>query len=181
MTALVNELLDLSRIESGAIELHPESLSPAGLARECASLLEARCESEGVTIEVSGDDGARVEADRTSLLRVVTNLLDNAIKFSPRGATVHVDIAGEGDLVAIAVRDEGPGIPPQDLSRVFERFYKGEASRATTGAGLGLAIVKHLVRAHGGTAEASNAPDGGAVFTVRIPRRFVGARPATGR
>jgi len=114
-------------------------------------------------------------------VRVVTNLLDNAIKFSPRGATVHVDIADEGTLVAVRVQNEGPGIPVQDLSRVFERFYKGEASRATTGAGLGLAIVKHLVRAHGGTAEASNAPNGGAVFTIRVPKRFVGARSAAAR
>jgi len=181
MTALVNELLDLSRIESGAIELHPELVSLLDVARECASLLQARCESARITIDVSGAGSDRVEADRPSLLRVVTNLLDNAIKFSPQGATVHVGIADEGELVAVAVRDEGPGIQAQDLSRVFERFYKGEASRATTGAGLGLAIVKHLVRAHGGTAEAANAPAGGAVFTVRIPRRFVGARSTTGR
>jgi signal transduction histidine kinase len=87
----------------------------------------------------------------------------------------------EGELAALSVRDEGPGIAAQDLPRVFERFYKGEASRTAPGTGLGLAIVKHIVRAHGGTATAANASDGGAVFTVRLPRVFVGTRPAQQR
>jgi two-component system phosphate regulon sensor histidine kinase PhoR len=175
LTTLVNELLDLSRIESGAITLQPERVELEELVAEVASLLQARAEPLGVTIV---DDGCAeaVEADRASLLRVVSNLLDNAIKFSPPGGTVRVSAADEGPLVALSVKDDGPGINEQNLGRVFERFYKGDSSRAEPGVGLGLAIVKHLVRAHGGTATVESKPGAGATFTVRLPRQFVGRR-----
>lgn len=175
LTALVNELLDLSRIESGAITLQPERVNLEELVAEAASLLRARAEPLGVTIMDEGCAEA-VEADRASLLRVVSNLLDNAIKFSPPGGTVRVSAADEGPLVALSVKDDGPGIKEQNLGRVFERFYKGDSSRAEPGVGLGLAIVKHLVRAHGGTATVESRPGAGATFTVRLPRQFVGRR-----
>lgn len=169
LTTLVNELLDLSRIESGAIELRPEAVDLGVLVAEAASLLRTRTEPARITIE-RPEGGLRALADRPSLLRIVSNLLDNAIKYSPEGSTIHVSTVDEGELVAIAVRDEGPGIAAQDLPRVFERFYKGEASRSDSGVGLGLAIVKHLVRAHGGTATAGTNPGEGATFTVRLPK-----------
>ena len=175
LTSLVNELLDLSRIESGAINLRPEPVEIAPLVSEAASLLRTRLEPFGVSVAFEGQALA-VEADRPSLLRIVSNLLDNAAKWSPEGGVIHVDCRDEGALVALEVRDEGPGIPEQDLVRVFERFYKGEASRATSGVGLGLAIVKHLTRAHGGTATVESRPGEGARFTVRLPRVFVGRR-----
>ncbi len=174
LTTLVNELLELSRIESGAIDLQPEMIDVSGLVGEAASLMRPKAELEGVTILCPGRSGPTLEGDRTSLLRVVSNLLDNAIKFSPRGGTVNVETSEQGDLVAISVRDEGEGISAGDLPRVFERFYKGDQSRSKTGVGLGLAIVKHVVRAHGGTAEAESGPDAGATFTVRLPKVFVG-------
>jgi two-component system phosphate regulon sensor histidine kinase PhoR len=176
LTALVNELLDLSRIESGAIELRPEPIDLADVVEEAASLLRARARAEEVAIVGPAARGLVVEGDRASLLRVVSNLLDNAIKYSPRGGTVHAETRDEGELVALSVRDEGAGIEEQDLPRVFERFYKGDASRATSGVGLGLAIVKHLVRAHGGTVSAVSPPGSGATFTVRLPKTFVGTR-----
>jgi two-component system phosphate regulon sensor histidine kinase PhoR len=175
LTMLVNELLDLSRIESGAIDLRPEPVDLAALVAEAASLLRTRTEPERITIACPRTS-ITVEADRPSLLRVITNLLDNAIKYSPPGGTIYVETRDEGELVALSVRDEGPGIPDHDVARVFERFYKGEASRAGAGVGLGLAIVKHLVRAHGGTATAATVPGEGATFTVRLPKVFVGTR-----
>lgn len=175
LTTLVNELLDLSRIESGAITLQPEPVLLGELVAEAASLLRTRAEPLGVTIV---DEGCNltVEGDRASLLRMVSNLLDNAIKFSPPGGKVRVSAVDEGALVALSVSDDGPGIKEQNLPRVFERFYKGDASRAEPGVGLGLAIVKHLVRAHGGTATVVSKPGAGATFTVRVPKRFVGRR-----
>lgn len=173
LTALVNELLDLSRIESGAIELKPEPVDLAALVAEAASLLRPRAEPAGVTVEGPPVPGLAVEADRPSLLRIVSNLLDNAVRYSPAGSTIHVETRDEGELVSLSVRDEGPGIGEQDLPRVFERFYKSDAARATAGVGLGLAIVKHLVRAHRGTVEAQSPPGSGAVFTVRLPKKFV--------
>lgn len=173
LTSLVNELLDLSRIESGAISLQPESVELSALVSEAASLLRTRTEPAGVRVAYESEP-VSVEGDRASLLRIVSNLLDNAAKWSPEGGTIHVSARDEGELVALCVQDEGPGIPGQDLSRVFERFYKGEASRSASGVGLGLAIVKHLVRSHGGTATVESPPGEGARFTVRLPRVFVG-------
>lgn len=175
LTSLVNELLDLSRIESGAIELHPEPVDLAELVIEAASLLRTRCEADSIHIQAPEPAGITVEADRPSLLRVMSNLLDNAIKYSPPAGVIRVDVRDEGELVAVAVMDEGPGIRAQDLPRVFERFYKGDPSRAGAGVGLGLAIVKHVVRAHGGTVEAASLPGDGATFIVRLPHAFVGA------
>jgi len=175
LTTLVNELLDLSRIESGAIQLKPEPVHIGQLLAEAAGLLQARAEANNVTVVVEGTD-LEVEADRSALMRVATNLLDNAVKWSPPGGRVWVEARDEGDLVAITVRDEGPGIPEQDQPRVFERFFKSDAARASAGVGLGLAIVKHLVRAHGGTASVASKPGEGAAFTVRLPKRFIGRR-----
>ncbi len=177
LTTLVNELLDLSRIESGAMQLKPERVQVGQLLAEAAGLLQTRAEAGEVTIVVEGTE-LEVEADRAALLRVATNLLDNAVKWSPPGGRVWVTARDEGDLVAITVRDEGPGIPEADQPRVFERFFKSDASRANAGVGLGLAIVKHLVRAHSGTATVVSRPGEGAAFTVRLPKRFIGRRRA---
>ena len=175
LTTLVNELLDLSRIESGAVNLHPEQVEISALVSEAASLLRTR--TEPANVRIAYESGSiQLEADRACLLRVVTNLLDNATKWSPPGGTIHVRTEDEGELVAVHVQDEGPGIAEQDLSRVFERFYKGDASRANSGVGLGLAIVKHSVRSHGGTATVESPPGEGARFTVRLPKTFVGKR-----
>ncbi|MEP6871114.1 MAG: ATP-binding protein [Anaerolineaceae bacterium] len=181
ITTLVNELLDLSRIESGAVQLAPEKIDLSQLMQEAASLLQTRTDASGVRILAPQTLGVEVEADRSSLLRVAGNLLDNAIKYSPPGGTIHVKLHDEGELAALSVQDEGPGIPESDLPRVFERFYKGEASRSNSGTGLGLAIVKHIVRSHGGTVSVTNAGEGGAVFTVRLPKVFVGSRPPLSR
>jgi two-component system phosphate regulon sensor histidine kinase PhoR len=175
LALLVNELLELSRIESGAIELRPAPVDVAAVARQAASLLQAKSDSAGVSVLVP-DDGPILEADPDALLRILTNLLDNAIKFSPRGATVTVEARDEEGAVAIAVRDQGPGIAAADLPRVFERFFKGDSSRSGVGVGLGLAIVKHLVRSHGGAVEARSEEGAGATFVVRLPRRFAGPR-----
>ena len=177
MALLTNELLDLSRIESGAIHLEPESVDLASSVAEARAALAARLEACDVRVE--GPDGAApaVEADRTATVRIVTNLLDNALKFSPDGSVITIDVRDENQLVAVEVCDDGPGIAVQDLDRVFERFYKAEHSRADDGAGLGLAIVKHLVQAHGGTVAARNEDGRGAAMTVRLPKRFVGREP----
>jgi two-component system phosphate regulon sensor histidine kinase PhoR len=175
LSSLVHELLDLSRIESGAADLQPEQVDLAAVAEEAASLLRVRAEAAGLTITLpSSGETAVVEADRSSILRIVSNLLDNAIKYGQQGTSVDVRIQDEGELVALSVHDDGPGIQEQALPRVFERFYKGESSRAGEGVGLGLAIVKHLVRAHGGTADVQSKPGEGATFTVRLPKQFVG-------
>lgn len=176
LTLLVTELLDLSRIESGAIDLHPEQVVLGDAIAEAASGLQQRFEAASVELERAGEMELAIEADRRSVVHMVTNLLDNAIKFSPEGRAVRVCVEGQGRLAALSVTDQGPGIPPADLPRVFERFYTGDKSRAKGGVGLGLAIVKHLVRAHNGTVEATSPPGTGATFTIRLPVEFQGQR-----
>jgi two-component system sensor histidine kinase MprB len=106
-----------------------------------------------------------VHGDAQRLQRAVSNVLANAAKWSPAGSTV--DVRVEDGVVT--VRDRGPGIDEADLPLVFERFYRSANARGLPGSGLGLAIVRHVAEAHGGTVEASNAPDGGAVLTLRLP------------
>jgi two-component system phosphate regulon sensor histidine kinase PhoR len=174
LTRLVNELLDLSRIESGAVDLRPEELDVRSLLDEAIDAMDQQISSRRVGIDIDAPEGILLEADRSSVVRVFVNLLDNAIKFSPEGGTVRVRASEDGDLVTIRFEDDGPGINPENLSRVFERFYKGDSSRQSPGTGLGLAIVKHLARAHGGTATVESEPGKGAAFTVRFPRVFIG-------
>jgi len=118
----------------------------------------------GVDLELKTEP-CTVRGDAERLGRAVTNVLGNALKWSPEGRAVEVSVA-QGSVV---VRDHGPGIDEADLPLVFERFYRSPAARGTAGSGLGLAIVRHVVEAHGGSVEATNAPDGGAVFTLRFP------------
>jgi len=177
MALLTNELLDLSRIESGAIHLEPQRFDLRSAVAEAQAGLAPRLEARNVRIDGPDGDPPPVEADRTAAVRIVSNLLDNALKFSPDGSTITIDVRDEDPLVAVEVCDDGPGIAAQDIDRVFERFYKAEHSRADGGAGLGLAIVKHLVQAHGGTVAARNEAGRGAAMTVRLPKQFVGREP----
>ncbi len=180
LASLVNELLELSRIESGATELRPVEVDVAAVARQAASMLKARSDQAGVTITVP-DAGAMIEADQDALFRVITNLMDNAIKFSPRGGTVEFEATEDGDAVSLSVTDHGPGIAAVDIPRVFERFFKSDSSRSGVGIGLGLAIVKHIVRSHGGAVEVRSREGEGATFVVRLPRRFAGPQAPVGR
>jgi signal transduction histidine kinase len=128
----------------------------------------------GVTVAVEGR-APFVLGSRDRLQQVVGNLVDNAVRHTPEGRTVTVALSEEDGQAVLRVLDEGPGIPAQDLANLFQRFYRAQYSRdrASGGAGLGLAIVKAIVTSHLGTIEAANRPDGGAVFTVRLPKLAV--------
>jgi two-component system phosphate regulon sensor histidine kinase PhoR len=171
--SLVDELLDLSRIESGAIELHPEEVDLAAVMKEAADSIRGAHRERDIKLSLP-EEPALVECDKKSIMRIACNLLDNAVKYSADGTTVQVEARDEGEVVVLAVHDQGAGIAPEDLPRVFERFYKADASRSNAGVGLGLAIVKHLVRAHRGTVVADSPETGGTTFTVRLPRKFLG-------
>ena len=145
--------------------LRPLDLSE--LLRDLAALLGYEAQAKGITLQLRVDPGLRVRGDRTALSRVVTNLVTNAVKYSPSGGTVTLAAASEGDGVSIRIRDRGEGIPEADLPRVFQRGAQAEGARE--GYGLGLAIAQRLVGEHGGAIEAANHPDGGAEFTVRLP------------
>jgi signal transduction histidine kinase len=136
--------------------------------------LRTQADAKKITVNVDSDDPTReIDVDRTALQDSFENLLENAIKYSPPGTSVALSIRhGDRDLL-VSVRDEGLGIDPADLPRIFDRFYRGRrtASQAIPGTGLGLALVKAVAEGHGGTVEVESAPGGGSEFRLRIPIR----------
>ena len=176
MERLVTDLLRLARLDARqeALEMAPcdaRQLFNAIIA-DLAPIVEDK--RQRIVIDVA-PDAATFNADPAKIHDVVRNLVENAANYSPAEADVRLSTARRGDSVLIIVADSGPGIPPEDLTRVFERFYRVDKSRSRPGGtGLGLAIVKHLVELHGGTATAENRPGGGALFTVTLPASLPG-------
>ncbi|MSQ26813.1 MAG: GHKL domain-containing protein [Dehalococcoidia bacterium] len=170
MTLLVADLLELSRLESGHIlpQLTPVALS--SLIDEAASRFQSRLEANGLTlVRQAESDLPKVVADTEMVRQVLSNLLDNAIKYTPRGGTIAINTTAESNMVVTAVADTGVGIPREHISHVFERFYKVERSRREGGTGLGLAIVKHIVQAHGGEVRVESREGEGSVFSFSLP------------
>ncbi len=163
---LVGDLLALARLRQGVMEVRSEPVDLAAVAREAEERLRPRAAEAGVSVRVEGSE-APATADHGRVLQVLTNLLDNAIRVSPRGGTV-VLRAAPGQ---VEISDEGPGIPPDELPHAFERFrLRARAGRGSPdGAGLGLAIVRELSEAMGGSAKVENLPAQGARFTIRLP------------
>ncbi len=171
LTALVGDLLVLSELESGAVPLHPAPLAIDGPVRHACVLLEEKARARGIAIDRTGIDAVPwVLGDRGRLEQVLVNLLDNAIKYTPEGGRVTIAAREEGAMVQVAVTDTGVGIPPKDLPRIFERFYRVDAarSREQCGTGLGLAIVKHIVQLHGGTVAVESTPEKGSTFSFTL-------------
>lgn len=182
MLGLVNDLLDLSKIESSADKLEPERLDlhplTAEIARELAPLIDAR----RLTLDLAvGREPLVVVADPQRLQQVMRNLLANAIKFSPEGTAIRLDAGHDGDgSVRIDVCDRGPGIPPAELESVFEAFVQSSATKdGAGGTGLGLAICRRIVDAHGGRIWAANREGGGAVISLTLPAAHFGDTTAS--
>jgi two-component system phosphate regulon sensor histidine kinase PhoR len=172
MTQLVEELLELSRIESGAAPLHFAQIDAGKLVSEAVSRFGQQAERAGLTLEgLTPSQPLPVIGDEDRLGRALGNLVANALKFTPQGGRVTVTAEAEGTDVAIRVSDTGIGIEPDQQARVFERFYKADRGRGDTGTGHGLAIVKHTVLAHEGSVEVESRPGMGSRFTMRLPRR----------
>ena len=152
MQALIDDLLDLSRIESGVWTPEPDDLPLGGLVNSAWNSLQPRPENRNIELERDFPTALQLRADRDALVQVLCNLLDNAIRYTPDGGSVRLRAERTADHTRIEVSDDGPGIPTAQLDRVFERFYRVDTarSRQAGGTGLGLSIVKHLVAAHGG-------------------------------
>ncbi|MGH7728511.1 MAG: sensor histidine kinase, partial [Vulcanimicrobiaceae bacterium] len=179
MVQLVEDLLDLSRAESGRLRLRRESVDLASVAENILGTFGPRAEALRVRLSLAGER-PRVNGDPDRIAQVLVNLVDNALRHTPAGGSVAVEIApGEG-TVSLSVRDTGVGIPYNDLPHVFERFYVVERSRAreTSGTGLGLSIVKQIVEAHGGTVFVESEFGLGATFTCVFPSRATAPAPA---
>ncbi len=170
LAQLVEEMLELSRIESGQAPFRFGPVDAAQLCADAVRRLAAQAERAGITLRWSAEpELPALHADHERLLRAVINLIHNAIKFTPAGGAVTVEARARGEWGEIAVRDTGIGIPHAEHERIFERFYKVDRARASTGTGLGLAIVKHTAQAHGGHVEVESSPGAGTTFRLLIP------------
>ncbi len=173
LTQMVEELLELSRIESGAAPMSFRQLDARSLVDDAVERFSQQAERAGLALRGhAGDAPLLVHGDGERLERALGNLVANAIRFTPPGGSVTVAAAAAGGDVVISVEDTGVGIEPDQQRRVFERFYKADAARGERGVGLGLAIVKHIVLAHEGTVGVESRPGRGSTFTVRLPRRW---------
>jgi two-component system sensor histidine kinase KdpD len=168
LNRLVTNLLDMTRLEAGTVQVrkdwHPlEEIVGAALTR-----VEQRLTGRRVTTQIPGDlplvplDGVLVE-------QVLLNLLDNALRHTPAGTPIEISATLDGNQVVVAVADRGPGVPPGDEARVFDRFYRGRSGAVEGGVGLGLTVCKGTVEAHGGRIEAANRAGGGVVFQFTLP------------
>ncbi len=170
---LIEDLLDLSRIESRQYRLELSPLEVAPVIEQTVALLRPRAEDRKIEVRLRPSNPLpRVRADQRALEQILTNLIDNAIKYCPEGSTIEVGAAERAGVVVVSVADDGPGIEPRHLPRLFERFYRVDPgrSRAMGGTGLGLAIVKHLAEAMDGRVEVQSTVGQGTRFLLSLPR-----------
>ncbi|NED98768.1 sensor histidine kinase [Phytoactinopolyspora halotolerans] len=172
---LIDDLQDLALADAGMLRFDPESRDLVDLARQVVGSHRAGADDAGVALSVDqpDDDGSPVTvwADPERVRQALSNLVGNAVRFTPEGGRVTVSVRREGDAAVLAVDDNGTGIPAEHLPRLFDRFYRveGSRSRETGGSGLGLAITKHLVEAQGGSIEVESTEGVGSVFTITLP------------
>jgi two-component system phosphate regulon sensor histidine kinase PhoR len=172
MIRLVEDLLELARSESGNVQLRREIFDLTDVATSFVNTFAQRSVAAGVELDLDAPEEVFVDADRNRLTQVALNLVDNALRHTPAGGTVTVEIASEGQNALLRVRDTGRGIPYHDLPHIFERFYVVDRSRTRehAGTGLGLSIARHIVTAHGGSLTAHSIYGRGATFVCRLPR-----------
>jgi signal transduction histidine kinase len=172
LSRLISQLLDLSRIEAGKMEWRMEPLDLAEVASQAARANHAVFDESGVALEVNAPAGrVTVRADRDKMMQVLTNLLSNAAKFTPRGGFVMLRVFAEDGQGVVEVEDSGPGIPAADQEAIFERFHQaGDTTRAKPfGVGLGLPISREIVEHHGGSLTVQSQPGAGSCFRVTLP------------
>lgn len=178
LSRLVDDLRDLALADAGQLRLDRGPLDVAELLRGVAAAVQPQAAAQGIRVEVRvADSLPPAHADPMRIRQVLLNLVGNALRHTPSGGTITLAAAAAQGGLAVSVQDTGPGIDPSDMPHIFERFYRGDASRArdSGGHGLGLAIVKRWVELHGGRVWAENAPGGGARFAFTLPTSPVGS------
>lgn len=169
VASMLTTLMDISEAETGSMALQRNSLDAGVLLREAHELYEDIADGKGVALSVEAPTGVSVHGDRRRLLQAVANLTDNAIKYTRPGGHVTLRARAEGSHVVIECEDDGSGIAPGDLPRIWDRLYRGDRSRSERGLGLGLSLVRAIARAHGGTATVESAPEMGSIFRLLLP------------
>jgi two-component system phosphate regulon sensor histidine kinase PhoR len=171
LAVLVDELLDLARLETGRVVLRRESLAPREVLDAALERLRSQIARAGLKLDNTvPNDLPAMSADRARIEQVMLNLVHNAIKFTPAGGTITVSARADDAAIVVTVADTGVGIPTDEAPRLFERFFKADRARSSEGTGLGLAIAKHIVQAHGGAIWVESTLGEGARFSFRLPR-----------
>ena len=174
LDALVKDLVALSQLETGEVKMHFEPVDLYQITQEVFDQLENTALARRTSLKIKSDEpgGILVKADPQRITQVLTNLIENAIKYGNDGGKVQVSFEEEKKQYTIQVRDNGPGIPPEHLNRIFERFYRVDKSRSKErgGTGLGLAIVKHILNAHKSKITVMSKPDKGTTFSFKLDK-----------
>ena len=172
LTQMVEELLMLARLDAGQDQDMQEAVPVIELVQACVKRVTPAAQDRGIVLVTQAGTNQPIRIARAPATLALTNLLDNAVKFSPAGTTVEIAWSAEHGDAVLQVSDHGPGIPPAELPHIFERFYRGARARAseTPGTGLGLALSQAIVQAHGGRIDAANALEGGVIFRISLPR-----------
>jgi two-component system phosphate regulon sensor histidine kinase PhoR len=170
LAQMVNELGELSRIESGDLVLKLEPVDMAGVLDRVKNRLTAQADRAGLVIQLDvPPDLPRATGDKDRIEQVLVNLVHNAIKFTPESGSITISLRIKDEMILVSVQDTGIGIPEDDLPHIFERFYKVDKARSGGGTGLGLAIAKHIVQAHGGEIHAESREAEGSTFIFSLP------------
>jgi two-component system phosphate regulon sensor histidine kinase PhoR len=172
LNALVDELLDLGRLESGRLVLDSRSIRPADLIDAAVGRMQTQIDQTGLSLTTDVSETlAPVMVDAARIEQVLINLIQNAVKFTPAGGSIAIRATEQAGMLIIEVVDTGAGIHEDEVPRLFERFYKSDRARRSAGTGLGLAIAKHIVLAHNGQIGVRSTLGRGSTFTIELPIR----------
>lgn len=178
LLSIINTTLIISQTEAGLFPSNQEELDPLEVVQQTIDIFQPTAEAQGITLKLSHNQTTNLlRADRTAMQRMLGNLVDNAIKFTPPGGQVEVCISEKSGELSLSVSDTGNGIQMQDKEKIFRRFYRGDGSRSAPGHGLGLSLVRAIVIAYGGSITVTSTPGVGSIFQISFPI----VSPATGR
>ena len=167
---MINAMLDISEAESGLMKLKAEPVDIVVLLHDVSDLFQPVAENRGINMALDTPHSITVFGEPKKLQRVFSNLIDNALKYTLPGGSVHISIRETNNSIVVTIRDSGLGIAAEDLPHIFDRFFRGEKSRSTQGNGLGLSLAQAFVLVHGGTITATSTPGQGSQFVVTLPR-----------
>ena len=169
---MINTVLDISEAEAGVVNLVIEDVDIVTLVQDAVGLFLPMAEDKNIAVKVQASSGTRLSSDRRKLQRILGNLLDNAIKFTPPHGTIAISVVGDGKRILIEVRDTGIGISEEDAPHVFEKFFRADKSRSEPGSGLGLSLAQAFASSLGGSITATSVPGKGSAFTVILPGAY---------
>jgi len=181
LTEIINTTLEISQTEAGFIDVGAEPLDLQELLQNAVELFQPVTEDKAIQLQITPQhDPLIFYGDRPRMQRAIANLLDNAIKYTPVGGEILFQTFAEEDRVQLDISDTGPGINPDEVDRILERFYREEKSRTSAGNGLGLCLAQSIIHAHDGTITVKNNLEKGCNFTIILPRKSCGLQPPSG-